>query len=98
MDPGASTYMDIINRVPVASNAEMCMVDLSVRERIFPLTDHCEMAGGETATAEAGEDDSASESDGKGKKRNYPARGRALFRAASSNEVPLLRWFHENFV
>jgi hypothetical protein len=92
VDPGASTYLDIINRVPVATSGEMTLVDLAVRDRIFPLTDDAALAGaGPEAggNAEPEEEGSDSESD-QVKKHKYPKRGRALFRASSTTEVPCL--------
>ena len=94
MDPGAATYLDLISRVPVASQDELTLVELPVRERVFPLTDDAAQAGAGDDGGPGGDDDEASESESENeKKHKYPKRGRALLRASSTTEVPFLGLF-----
>ena len=86
-DPGSPTYLDVVAKVPVATSDEVTMVDLALRDAVFPMTDNVAVAGADDEQDEASSSNS-NESQG-ATKRSYAKRGsgKALFRTPSSNEV-----------
>jgi len=87
VDMGSSTYFDIMNKVPVATIKELTHVGQDVHTKSQTLY------GAEPTALGDGEDD---DEDGENtdeelaKKHSYPKRlsGRALYRRASSDDVP----------
>ena len=90
VDPGSPLYYEVVNRVPVASEAELLWGSPQARDELLAVmgTDPAETGAEEPGEGPPSTDEKEPESHAK---RKYPKRytGRALYRVPSTDQVPL---------